>query len=85
MNIPAGLVAPETLSPREQQVYLGLACGYRAAEIAGAIGVGPKTISEYRARILDKLGLQDNADIVRHAYAPALRALTDAQLNAVTG
>jgi DNA-binding NarL/FixJ family response regulator len=36
-------------------------------EIGERLHLSPKTVSTYRARILEKLGLQHNADITRYA------------------
>ena len=64
----------ETLSAREYQVLRLLGAGKTNKEIAAAFSVGPKTISTYRSRLLRKLSLKTNADIVRyvleHGLAP---------------
>ena len=56
----------ERLSNRERQVLLRLAQGKTVGEIAVELGVGPKSISTYRTRLLRKLGLRTNADITRY-------------------
>ena len=56
----------EGLSDREYQV-LCMFCGGRPfKEIATELGVSPKTISTYRNRILQKLHLKTNAEIMRY-------------------
>jgi len=64
----------EALSDREYQVLRLLGAGKTNKEIAAAFSVGPKTISTYRSRLLRKLSLKTNADIVRyvleHGLAP---------------
>ena len=61
--------APETrpLSEREYQVLSLLAAGKSLKEVAAHLGVNAKTVSTYRARLLEKLGLKTNADLVRYA------------------
>lgn len=55
------------LSPREREVLAYLARGYGLVEIGRLLGVKPKTVSTYRARLLAKLGLANNAELVRYA------------------
>lgn len=70
----AGLVTGETgagaphesLSAQEYRVMLQLAAGLRVADIAAAMHLSPKTITTYRARILDKLGVDSNVEIARY-------------------
>jgi len=57
----------EKLSAREFQVFFMLATGRTLKEIARELGLSVKTISTYRSRTLEKLGLQTNAEIVRYA------------------
>ena len=39
----------------------------RLSEIAAALSLSPKTISVYRARVLEKLGVENNVEIARYA------------------
>ena len=56
----------EGLSNREYEV-LCMFCGGRPFnEIAAELGVSPKTVSTYRNRILQKLHLKSNAQIIRY-------------------
>jgi two-component system, NarL family, invasion response regulator UvrY len=57
----------ERLSSRELEVLRLLAGGLSLKEIAGRLGVSPKTVSSFRARLLQKMGLRTNADLVRYA------------------
>lgn len=57
----------ETLSDREFQVMCLLAAGKTATEIAEELSLSVKTISTYRARILEKMNLKTNADVIRYA------------------
>ncbi|HEX3233934.1 MAG TPA: response regulator transcription factor [Gemmatimonadales bacterium] len=60
------------LSDREFQVLKGLAQGEPLKSIASRLTVSPKTVTTYRARILQKLGLGSNADLVRYALEHGL-------------
>lgn len=55
------------LSNREHQVMVLLAEGYAPKDIGAKLDISPKTVSTYRARILEKLGLESTADIIRYA------------------
>ena len=59
--------AYETLSDREMQVLQLIASGKTVSEIAEIIFLSVNTISTYRARILEKLSLQNNAELTRYA------------------
>jgi DNA-binding NarL/FixJ family response regulator len=54
-------------SIREYQVLQLIASGLRAKEIAGKLFLSVKTVSTYRSRILAKLNLSSNADLIRYA------------------
>lgn len=55
------------LSTRELEVLRLMGSGVSLKEIAARLNVNAKTISTYRARVLSKLGLESNADLVRYA------------------
>ena len=55
------------LSDREIQVLRMLASGKGPSEIASELALSPKTVSTYRARVLEKLNLRTNADLIRYA------------------
>ncbi len=55
------------LSQREFQVFRMIAGGKRLSEIAAALSLSPKTVSVYRARVLEKLGVENNVEIARYA------------------
>ncbi|MBX3303614.1 MAG: response regulator transcription factor [Nitrospira sp.] len=57
----------EILSDREYEVMRLLASGKTASEIADRLHLGTTTISTYRARILEKLNLKNNAELMRYA------------------
>ena len=55
------------LSEREFQVLRMIASGRKLSEIADELALSPKTVSVYRARILDKLKLANNVEIAHYA------------------
>ena len=57
----------ETLSDREYRVFWLLASGKQISQIAQETFLSPSTISTYRTRILRKLGLANNAQLVQYA------------------
>jgi two-component system invasion response regulator UvrY len=56
----------ETLSNREFQVLTRLGAGRSIHEIAAELSLSPKTVSTYRSRLLEKLNLKSEADIIRY-------------------
>ncbi len=57
----------EGLSDREYQVLCLLGSGRSVGEIAERLSLSVKTVSTYRARILEKMGMKTNADLARYA------------------
>jgi len=57
----------DKLSDREYQTLCLIASGKTLSNIAGELLISPKTVSVYRARVLEKLKLKNNADITRYA------------------
>lgn len=57
----------ETLSDREFQVTLRIASGKTLKETAEELALSVKTVSTYRSRILEKLKLQTNTDLILYA------------------
>jgi DNA-binding NarL/FixJ family response regulator len=55
------------LSDREFEVMKLIASGRKVTEIAGILSLSDKTISTYRARILEKMNMRTNAEIIRYA------------------
>jgi len=55
-----------SLSDREYQVMLLIAAGKTVSEIAEEIALSVKTVSTYRARILEKMNLKNNAELMRY-------------------
>jgi DNA-binding NarL/FixJ family response regulator len=61
-----------SLSKREMEVFMALVRGERNAEIAERLQVSNKSISTYRTRIMDKLRVENNAQLVRFSSAAGL-------------
>ena len=61
------LLPHEQLSEREFQVFLKLAKGETAGEIAKALSLSVKTVSTYRTRLMEKMGLSSNSDLTYYA------------------
>lgn len=59
--------AYEKLSDREYQIMWLLASGRTVGEIAKQLFLSANTVSTYRARILKKLGVKNNAELMRYA------------------
>jgi DNA-binding NarL/FixJ family response regulator len=57
----------EALSDREYQVLRLLGSGRTVSDIARALDLSVKTVSTYRSRVLDKLGMRTNAELMRYA------------------
>ncbi len=57
----------ETLSDREFQVLRLIATGKSAKDIAAELSLSVKTVSTYRARLLEKMGLGSNAELIHYA------------------
>jgi len=67
----------ETLSDREFQTLRFIASGKSLSEIAFALSLSTKTISVYRSRLLDKLKLRNNAELMRYAMENRLVTWSD--------
>ena len=64
---PAPQVPHESLSERELQTLVMIASGKRLADIANELMLSPKTVSVYRARVLEKLQMSSNAELTAYA------------------
>lgn len=62
----------ELLSPREYEVLLLLAAARSVSEIAAQLNLSVKTVSTYRSRILEKMGMSSNAQLMRYAMRHGL-------------
>lgn len=64
---PAVAAPHERLSDREFDVMRGIASGNSVSEIAANMRLSVKTVSTYRSRLLDKMGMGTNAELTRYA------------------
>ena len=55
------------LSAREQEILGQLATGMSVQSIADQLGLSRKTVSTYKARVMEKMGFASNADLIRYA------------------
>ena len=62
----------DRLSDREFEVMRGIASGESVGEIAERMHLSVKTVSTYRARLLEKMGMETNAELTRYAIANGL-------------
>jgi len=62
----------ERLSDRELQTLVLIASGKRLSDIASDLMLSPKTVSVYRARVLEKLGLSNNSELTVYAIRNGL-------------
>ena len=63
----------EKLSDREYQILLMIASGKTSTEIADDLSLSIKTISTFRARILEKMNLKTNADLIYYVIEHKLK------------
>ncbi len=57
----------QILSDREYQIFLLLASARTVSEIADTLALSVKTVSTYRTRVLEKMNLHNNAELMRYA------------------
>jgi two-component system invasion response regulator UvrY len=62
----------ELLSDRELEVMLLIASGISLTEIGNRLHVSAKTVSTYRARVMDKMQMRSNAELTRYAMGQGL-------------
>ena len=55
------------LTPRERDVFFGVAAGRLNKQIAADLGTAEQTVKQHRGRVMEKLGLDSVADLVRLA------------------
>ena len=67
MDESADKLLHELLSDREHEVMRMIASGVPLTEIGDRLHVSVKTISSYRARIMEKMKMKSNAELTRYA------------------
>ena len=71
---PGDRPAHELLSSREFEVMRKIAAGRTTGEIAAELHLSVKTVSTYRTRVLQKMNLKTNADIMHYAFRAGLES-----------
>ncbi|MFN3303869.1 MAG: response regulator [Roseateles sp.] len=74
LTAPVAEQAHHKLSDRELQTLVMIASGKRLSDIAEELMLSPKTVSVYRARVLEKLGLTNNSELTVYAIRNGLVA-----------
>jgi two-component system, NarL family, invasion response regulator UvrY len=72
LTAPATDSPHQKLSDRELQTLVMIASGKRLADIAEELSLSPKTVSVYRARVLEKLQLTNNSELTVYAIRNGL-------------
>jgi two-component system invasion response regulator UvrY len=72
LSTPATGQPHEKLSDRELQTLVMIASGKRLSDIATDLVLSPKTVSVYRARVLEKLQLANNSELTVYAIRNGL-------------
>ncbi|HRH18739.1 MAG TPA: response regulator transcription factor, partial [Aquabacterium sp.] len=72
LTTPAPEDAHQKLSDRELQTLVMIASGKRLSDIAEQLLLSPKTVSVYRARVLEKLALTNNSELTVYAIRNGL-------------
>lgn len=72
LTAPAQEDAHQKLSDRELQTLVMIASGKRLSDIAEQLLLSPKTVSVYRARVLEKLALTNNSELTVYAIRNGL-------------
>jgi DNA-binding NarL/FixJ family response regulator len=67
----------ETLTPREREVLQLAAEGKTSSEIAARLHISHRTVENHRARLMQKLGLQNQSELVRYALRKGLISLEE--------
>ncbi|MCA3781054.1 MAG: response regulator transcription factor [Burkholderia sp.] len=76
-NGDSGTLAHHRLTEREFEVLVGLASGQSISQMAGCLSISIKTVSTYKSRILEKLDLTNESDMIRFALRHQLLDLGD--------
>lgn len=72
LSLDAPRAPHETLSSREFEVFRMIASAKALKDISRQLEISPKTVSTYRARILEKMAMSSNAELMQYAVRHAL-------------
>ncbi len=68
-EINLGHIGGSLLTPREREVLREIATGASSKEAGRILGISPRTVEVHRARIMDKLGARNAADLMRIIFS----------------
>lgn len=63
------------LSPREREVFQLIGDGKTAKEVGERLGISPRTVENHRARVMLKLGLENQRELLKFALRRSLREM----------
>jgi len=66
LNKPENEVLHKKLSNREMEIFVKIGSGRTLSEISKEMNLSPKTVSTYRARIMEKTNMKNNAEIMKY-------------------
>jgi DNA-binding CsgD family transcriptional regulator len=64
---PKAVERPQHLTDRQREILQMLAEGRRLSEIAGHLQISYRTVRFHKVRIMEKLGISNNAELVKYA------------------
>lgn len=70
----------ESLSAREFEIYQLFVEGHAVGEIAASLSLSPKTVSTHKVRLMKKIGVKTDADLIRYAMSTETRQCTPPEL-----
>jgi len=65
IGLPADFPGQSLLTPREREVLSQIAEGASNKEVGRRLGISPRTVEVHRARLMEKIGARNAADLVR--------------------
>jgi two-component system, LuxR family, response regulator FixJ len=65
IGLPADFPGQSLLTPREREVLTQIAEGASNKEVGRRLGISPRTVEVHRARLMEKIGARNAADLVR--------------------
>lgn len=66
LNKPENEALHKKLSNREMEIFIKIGRGQTLSEISEEMNLSPKTVSTYRARIMEKTNMKNNAEIMKY-------------------
>jgi two-component system, LuxR family, response regulator FixJ len=69
LELDLGQIGGSQLTPREREVLREIATGASSKEAGRILGISPRTVEVHRARIMDKLGARNAADLMRIIFS----------------